>query len=166
MSGNQGSIEELIDKVNEGYTNLSKWLIALSAGTIVFSVRLIKSDTPEHLNMLLIWGLGSLVLSILAGTIFVRLRFDNLHYNLLELRTKKRLDELKVHNPEEKLKRGKKEITVKNRLQELTRMRNKAERNYDLINIFLVIFFPLQQWTFLLGIILITFFGICNIKLG
>ena len=166
MSGNQDSIERLIDKVNEGYTDLSKWLIALSAGTIVFSVRLIKSNTPEHLSMLLIWGLVLLVLSILTGSIFVRLRFDNLHYNLLELRTKERLNELKTHhNPEEKLERGGKEITVKDRFQELTRMRDKAERKYDLINKFLVFLFPLQQWTFLLGIVLVTLFGMYSIKL-
>ena len=144
--------DQLRSEVNEGYTDLAKWLIGLATGAIVFSIKLTNPSIPSYLNILLKLGLGSLVFSILSGVIFVRLRIDSKHYNLCGIRVDDRINELNNESQE-----NTQEI---NRLQKISR---KAKRNFRLINILLRYLLPLHHWTFIFGISLIAIFGILTL---
>lgn len=148
------SVESLKVKCNEGYINLSKWLIGLSTGTIVFSIKLIQPGIPEYLGMVLVWGLICLVLSIVAGVVSVRLRLDSLGYNIMVLLNKSELAKAETHNRVTTSKMKALQATIK-----------KQEKAFDIRNIVAVAFFALHQWTFFLGIALAATFGILSIQL-
>jgi len=78
----EGSVEKLLEITTEGYTDLAKWLIGLSTGAIVFTVRLIKPDTSVFWRGELVFGLCLLIVSILLGVRYVKLRLDYANYNL------------------------------------------------------------------------------------
>lgn len=145
--------DQLTDEVNAGYNDLAKWLIGLSTGAIVFSIKLANPNIPSYLNILLKLGLGLLVFSILSGVIFVRFRIDNKHYNLSSIRVDGRINEL--NNEPQK---NSQEI---NRLQKISK---KARSNFRLINILLRYLLPLHHWTFIFGISLIAVFGIMTLR--
>jgi len=64
--------------INEGYTSLSKLLISLATGTIVFSVNLIKPIAENWEKYFLVFGLVLLVCSVALGVTYVRLKLDSL----------------------------------------------------------------------------------------
>ncbi|MFA5335750.1 MAG: hypothetical protein WC324_02395 [Candidatus Omnitrophota bacterium] len=160
MSNEQQKIEDkLIDEVNERYINLSKWMIGISTGAIVFSVRLVKPETPHYLNQVLLYGLGFLVLNIFSGVTFVRLRIDALYYQLLELRVKTEIENLRNDDLERELKWGGKKKKIKDILKYDEDLIKKTQKKFKRINNAVVIILPIHQWTFFFGITLVAIFG-------
>jgi hypothetical protein len=152
---------KLIEETNKGYIDLSKWMIGLATGTIIFTVRLIRVGTPLYLINVLIYGLGFLVLSVISGVVFVRLRIDALFYELLQVRTAGDIVILKQDEPDKEIEYGKKKRKVKDILQEWIHINKVAKWKYETINKFVVFFLPVQQWSFFLGLIIISIFGVC-----
>ncbi|MDD5546877.1 MAG: hypothetical protein PHO67_07005 [Candidatus Omnitrophica bacterium] len=157
---NEDNIENrLVEETNREYINLSKWMIGLSTGAIVFSVRFIKPETPQYLNSILIYGLGFLVLNIITGVIFVRLRIDALYYELIDLRAKSEISGLSNNNPEEEIERGGKKTKVKDILKHDDCVIKKANKRFKIINDVIVVILPIHQWSFFFGILFIAIFG-------
>jgi len=68
--------QELGKEINANYKELAKWLIALSTGAIVFSVKMVNNETLPIWRDLLALALGLLLISIVVGVRYVRLLID------------------------------------------------------------------------------------------
>jgi len=148
--------EKLIEATNEGYSNLSKWLIGLATGTIIFSVKLVSPSTSSFLKSLLVFGLGLLVLSIILGIRSVTLRLDGLHYNYLWLENKDRFNEnLSNHN----IRDSKFEENQKIFKETI----DKANKNMLKTSDEVLILYLWQQGLFYVGLVLVSVFAIYSI---
>lgn len=159
MDNEENLIDKLSTETDKEYKNLSKWLIGLSTGAIVFSVKLITLSTPQYLSEILIWRLCFLVLCIISGVVFVRLRIDVLFYEHLNLIIQQDIKRIKGWNAEEMVDWGKKKIKANEALRIRERESERLCRKINIISNFLVVILPIQQWSFFLGIILIAIFG-------
>lgn len=146
-------IEILTEKTNTGYASLAKWIISLSSGIIVFSVNLIAPDTPEFNRLILTYGLGLLVITILFGVIYVRYGLDGLYYNLSWIKFGDRIEKLKRLSEE-----NKKEIEKYEKLQKKQRTRG------NLINKILIWIMPAITWCFIFGVALVVVFAYFQMK--
>ena len=143
-------IDELTDKVNDGYSALSKWLISLSSGVIVFSINLITPETDAQTKLILLCGLGLLVITILLGVLYVRFGIDAIHYNLMCIGLDEQKEELKnVKDSAEKEKFSKKR----------DRLHNKQNARYERINKIMPFIIPLLTWSFIFGVALVVVFA-------
>ncbi len=163
MDNEEGLIDKLGTETDKEYKNLSKWLIALSTGTIVLSVKLITPNIPQYLSMLLIWGLCSLILCIISGVVFVRLRIDTLFYLHLKLLLQQDIKVIKAWLPEKVVDFGNKKIKASEVLKIKEKQNKQVNRKIKWIDNILVVFLPIQQWSFFLGIILIAIFGMNSV---
>jgi len=138
--------EKLIDITNEGYINLSKWLITLATGTIVFSIKLISSSTNLFFKSLLTFGLGLLLISIILGVRYVRLRLDGTHFNYVYLEARHRLEN-NLETDRVELEKKMKEAVKK--------MKEIGDIVFDL--------FSWQEKLFYAGLVIVGVFGIYNV---
>lgn len=155
--------EELLNNINEGYTNLSKWIISLSAAAIIFSVRLVKPGTTIFWRGELAFGLGVLVISILLGVGYVKLRLDFALRNLEVILDTKKLGYFSKLTQEVDYEYDGKKTKVKDIIQNLTNGISGTEQEMGAINNTLASLYKWQHCLFYLGIILIAIFGVCSI---
>jgi len=146
-------IEILIEKTNAGYASLAKWIISLSSGIIVFSVNLITPEIAEFNRLILTYGLGLLVVTILFGVIYVRYGLDGLHYNLSWIEIGDRIEELKSL-PEEN----------KKVIEKYEKLQKKQKVKGNLINKILVWIMPAITWCFIFGVTLVVVFAYFQMK--
>lgn len=140
--------KELHTQVEEGYTNLAKWIIALSTGAIAFGASLVKPETTIVWKEELFFGLFMLGISILAGVRYVRLRIDGVLFNLEVILNQRQLEAIKRNNPNN--------ISIEKHDKRIKETETKMER----INKDLVTLSNLQQILFYLGIGSIMIFGV------
>jgi len=134
--------QKLVDAMNEGYANLSKWLIALATGTVIFSVKLVNSALGNFWRYELLLGLVLLMISIIFGVRCVRLRLDGLHFDYLGL---------KLRNSN-------------NHSEENRATLEWANKRFGEVNKEVLFYLTWQERVFYLGLIMVTIFGIYSIK--
>lgn len=160
---NNDTVEKLNTEVGEGYTNLAKWIIALSTGAIAFGVTLIKPGIVIRWKGELFFGLGLLGISILVGVRYVRLRIDATLCNLEAIMNIKRLEVIKTLNPnDEQIVNGEK-LKRSDLINIYYKKINARETQFDNINKDLMALAKWQQRLFYIGISLIVLFGAVSI---
>ncbi|MFA6321435.1 MAG: hypothetical protein WCY36_06230 [Candidatus Omnitrophota bacterium] len=157
------SKENLFKETNEGYVSLSKWLIALSTAAIAFGASLVKPNTAFIWKQELFFGLGLLVISILAGVRSVRLKLDYTLYNLETILNTEALNHMKGFPVDEE-----QEVEgVKRKAGDIVKSFEEKiearEKHMDRINTELCPLFNWQQWLFYSGITLIAIFGVASV---
>ena len=160
---NDDGIEKLNSEVGEGYTNLAKWIIALSTGAIAFGVSLVKPETSIAWKQELFFGLGLLGISIVIGGRYVRLRIDATLYNLEVIINTNRLKDMRNHPDDEQTVNGK-NLKKSDLINIYNKKINERETKFDRINKDLIVLFKWQQILFYIGIGLILLFGVLSIQ--
>ena len=162
--GIKDPIDKLHVEVTHGYASLSKWITALSTGAIAFGVSLIKPDTALMWKQELYFGLGLLVISILAGVRYVRLTIDYSLYNLEVILNTKKLDYFKGLSQEAGYEFEGRTEKVSAITAKIMKGIKEGESNMQKINSHLLPLFNWQQWLFYIGIISIALFGVLSIN--
>jgi hypothetical protein len=157
------SKEELFKEIQEGYDSLSKWLITLSTAAIAFGVSLVKPDTALIWKQELSFGLGLLVISIVAGVRYVRLRIDYSLYNLENILNTERLSYMKGYPADVEEEVDGKKRKAGDIVKDFYKRMELRERHMNKINDSLRPLFRWQQWLFYIGIILIAIFGVASV---
>jgi hypothetical protein len=148
--------------VNEGQTSLAKWLIGLSTGVIVFSVKLIKPETSLFWKNELTLGLAVLIVSIILGVRYVRAVLDGAGYVLRRLCNLKSIDVYSKLNPDDEVDYEGKKIKVKDKIQELRVSDKDFRQKLNKTSKTELSCYLWQQRLFYVGIVLVTIFGIIN----
>ncbi len=161
---NDNVTEKLHTQVEEGYTNLAKWIIAISTGAIAFGVSLVRSGTTAEWKQGLFSGLVLLGISILLGVRYVRLRLDGVLYNLEVILNERQLEAMKKLNPNDELtdNDGKK-LKRSDLICRYDKGIKETEAKMERINKDLIVLSKWQQRFFYLGIGLIMLFGVLSV---
>jgi len=160
----KATLEELNTEIKEGYISLSKWIIALSTGTIAFGVSLVKPDTSIIWKQELFFGLGLLGISILSGVRYVKLTIDYTLYNLETILNEKRLEYMRGYPAQEEQEVKGKMRKAGDIVKDFYKTIKSTEKKMDTINRDMIILSRWQQWLFYIGIILIALFGVLSIN--
>lgn len=137
---------------------LSKWIIALSSGTAIFSVRLVTENTSIFWRYELILGAALLFFSILAGVRYVTLKIESLRNWVVHSTASNDIRAAEsVASVESSLK-----------LEKLIEMakedKTEAGKNMDKISPQTTTLFRWQHGLFYAGMILIVIFGVFSIS--
>ncbi len=150
-----------IEKINEAYISLSKWLIGLSTGAIVFIVGISKSRGFWKWELAV--GLFFLIISILVGIRFVSLLIDKSFFKMGITVTEKLLNYFKNKDSEAEYEFESKIVKVKDILRNLTKDYNDWVHDIKKIRSKHVACFSWQKRLFYIGIVMIALFGLFNI---
>lgn len=155
--------KQLTDIVTEGQMSLAKWIITLSTGAIVFSVRLIKPGAAIGWKAELIFGLTTLIISVVLGVRYVRRSLDGLMAHLNILVNEDQYASLDKSDVEKTMNFNNKETKVKDVIKSILGIINKNKDRLKIIDIETRNCYLWQQRLFYLGISLIAAFGLFNI---
>jgi hypothetical protein len=161
--GHKNPAEKLSDFITDGQTNLAKWLISLSTGAIVFSVRLIGPQTSPLWKIELTFGIALLIFSIILGVRYVKLTLDFSGLDLQVIMNTTQLNAFRGLSLEEEHLFNGSRIKVSSIIKILDDNIKVANQKMDNLNNFLVGFYLYQERLFYAGIVLIAVFGIYNI---
>ncbi|GEM_PF-1816586 len=155
--------EKLLEEINQGYISLSKWVIGLSTGAMVFSAGLIVPEAQPFWKLMLIIGLALLFISMILGVIYVKLRLNYAVHNLNELVD---TDEYNIYALAQKGSqyRFNGEMKPIEEIWEIFDTKNIAtERAMKKIYKALVILIRCQLCLFFIGIIAVAIFGVFSL---
>lgn len=155
--------KQLANIITEGQINLAKWIITLSTGSIVFSVRLIKPETGIWWKGELVFGLGLLVISIVLGVRYVRRSLDSLAFQLNLIMLEDQLTSIRNLDPETKVIINGKEAKVKDAIGIANDIIVHDDKSNDIAHKEARGCYLWHQRLFYFGIILIAFLGLLNI---
>lgn len=149
------------DKANEEYISISKWLIGLSTGTIVFITGM--SQSTGFWKGVLALGLLLLIISILLGIKFVTLMIDKLLIQLGSILTLKELNYFKEKDLESEYEFESKTQKVKDILRNLDNDFSDWSNEVKKIRKDHIFCFSWQKKLFYIGIVLVALFRLFHI---
>lgn len=156
-----GKEEQELSKINEAYISLSKWLIGLSTGSIVFITGMSKPSGFWKWELAL--GLLNLIISILLGIKFVASIIDKSFFQLGAYLTHRYLYFFKNKDAESEYEFESNIKKVKDIVEDLSKDYSDFKDDIKKLREKHVACFLWQQRLFLIGIVMIALFGLFHI---